>query len=100
MINLNIFKKIDSLLTLKERKRSRVLLIMMVISMFLEAIGIGNIAPLMADVNDTEIMYKYPLILDIMKIFGFAKPQLLFCFLCNYCCNNLYFQSNLYYHIL
>lgn len=80
MINLNIFKKIDSLLTLKERKRSRVLLIMMVISMFLEAIGIGIIAPLMAILNDTKIMHKYPIILDIMNLFGLKNHNSFFVF--------------------
>ncbi|WP_227394763.1 ABC transporter ATP-binding protein [Jeotgalibacillus aurantiacus] len=65
-------KKINHMLTSKERKKFMVLLGMMVIAAFLETLGIGLIVPLIGIITQPDIIEQNEIISSVYSQFGFT----------------------------
>ena len=66
-----VFKKIKLILTLRERSKGYIFLILMIIGMFFETLGIGLIAPLIQVISDPKILSSssyLSVIIDFLNI--------------------------------
>jgi ABC-type multidrug transport system fused ATPase/permease subunit len=68
--NSEIAKKIWLLLTIEERKKVFVLIVLMIIGMMLETLGVGMLIPAIALLTQDDIAFKYPVIQPLLRQFG------------------------------
>ena len=67
---MKFFKKTLDLLTFAQKKSAIYLITLMIISMFLEVLGIGLIIPALGMMIDPNVLYKYSFLAPILKFFG------------------------------
>jgi ABC-type multidrug transport system fused ATPase/permease subunit len=59
---MNIYSKINALLTASELRRVRLLLVLMLVGMFLETLGVSLIIPVISLMINGDLVAKYPVI--------------------------------------
>ena len=71
----NIFKKLNFLLTNKQKKKLYLLFFLLIIGMFLEMLSIGILVPLLGLMVNSDMTNKYPIILSFFKFFNIETKE-------------------------
>ena len=71
---MNYLKKVWSILSSEYKKKSIILFFLIIISVFLEVLGIGLIVPVVIFFLEDDISGKYPILLEIVSFF-YSEPE-------------------------
>lgn len=71
---LSLIKELFSLLSYNQRKRFYILQFLVILMAFTELLGIASIAPFMALVGDTSLLYKEGIYSNLYQLSGLDKP--------------------------
>ncbi len=71
---MNYLKKVWSILSSEYKKKSVILFFLIIISVFLEVLGIGLIVPVVIFFLEDDISGKYPILLGIISFF-YSEPE-------------------------
>jgi len=71
----NIIKKLNFLLTNKQKKKLYLLFFLLIMGMFLEMLSIGILVPLLGLMVNSDMTNKYPIILSFFKFFNIETKE-------------------------